>query len=128
MRLSEAIRLGAMLKPQHFGSLRSDDGVATCALGAAEEASGERWQVWYGQHPACLQDTACPACTYVPRFDLNQEPTIAHLNDTHRWTREQIADWVETIEQQAGAQDSGGELIESGSVAPAVETLITVTR
>jgi hypothetical protein len=25
--------------------------------------------------------------------------TVTHLNDDHRWTREQIADWVATIEQ-----------------------------
>lgn len=36
----------------------------------------------------------CPACA------LGGEGTvlIAHLNDHHSWTREQIADWVETIE------------------------------
>jgi hypothetical protein len=33
MRLSEAIRLGAMMRPQAFRNLLTDDGA--CALGAA---------------------------------------------------------------------------------------------
>jgi hypothetical protein len=38
MTLSEAIRLGAMLKPQAFGDYT--DGRGTCAWGAASEAAG----------------------------------------------------------------------------------------
>ena len=40
MRLSEAIRLGAMLRPQAFRPLFTDDGA--CALGAALLAVGAR--------------------------------------------------------------------------------------
>ena len=36
MRLSEAIRLGSMLKPQAFDAFF--DGVGTCANGAARDA------------------------------------------------------------------------------------------
>lgn len=36
MKLSEAIRLGAMLKPQAFGA--DIEGDSTCAIGAAIEA------------------------------------------------------------------------------------------
>lgn len=93
MKLSEAIRLGAMLKPQAFGKL--SDGVGTCALGAAEDAVGMSWfAAWPLQHPAFT--AGCPACKYVP--DVIDQATPAHLNDVHRWTREQIADWVESIE------------------------------
>ncbi len=38
MRLSEAIRLGAMLKPQGFNGWTDED--RTCALAAAGEAAG----------------------------------------------------------------------------------------
>jgi hypothetical protein len=44
---------------------------------------------------ASLTLRTCPDCTkadYVFRV-------IAHLNDDHRWTRERIADFVETIER-----------------------------
>lgn len=27
---------------------------------------------------------------------------VVHLNDEHRWSREQIADWVEGVEQRSG--------------------------
>ena len=99
LRLSEAIRLGAMLKPQVFGILR--DGIGTCALGAALEACGivanhlnnleyviNRWP-WTD-----AKFHNCPGCGYWGY----PSAVITHLNDAHHWTREQIADWVETIE------------------------------
>lgn len=110
MRLSEAIRLGAMLKPQAFGDYT--DGIGSCAWGAANEAMGrpvdheevdDAWLVML--HPPVAH---CPACGIValstPIDDAEGQGAIAflveHLNDDHRWTREAIADWVETIEQQ----------------------------
>jgi hypothetical protein len=38
----------------------------------------------------------CPACGDLTAF--GPFITILHLNDHHKWTREQIADWVQTIE------------------------------
>ena len=104
MTLSEAIRLGAMLRPQAFGV--KFDGVGTCALGAALDASGalgmsetveaKRYREW--NLNAWFQEATCPECGRIR--SLFMEGTIPHLNDKHRWTRERIADWVETIEQQ----------------------------
>lgn len=109
MKLSEAIRLGSMLKPQAFGSYRADGG--TCAMGAAIDAigglvAGKSDEVW----PIVAQGPAvCPECAdvihrhhhpYNP-YVVVCNPTgamIIHLNDDHRWTRERIADWVQTIE------------------------------
>lgn len=101
MKLSEAIRLGSMLHPQNFGSGRRYRNMrgqfstpahgmvdATCALMAADEAG--YWNIFANEH--C--ETVCPVCAYA-----NALPQmIAHLNDEHRWTREAIADWVETVE------------------------------
>jgi hypothetical protein len=98
MTFAEAIRLGSMLRPQGFGSMRSAAG--TCALGAAEEALGRLWCDAFGDHRSLYH--ACPACNYAP--DRLQIVTPAHLNDTHYWTREQIADWVETIERAHALQ------------------------
>ena len=98
LKLSEAIRLGAMWRPQAFGVLT--DGVGTCAIGAATEAMGlplddempnpREWDF-------VLKIRACPVCITHDPDRLN---VVAHLNDDHRWTRERIADWVETIEAQ----------------------------
>ena len=101
MTLSEAIRLGAMLKPQAFATLWDGRGGA-CALGAAFDAIGigedqsacdvpEPYRSWLGQR------AECPVCPDEGGEYTRQE-TIAHLNDMHRWTRERIADWVETTE------------------------------
>lgn len=99
MLLHEAIRLGAMDTPQAFG--KAFDGRGTCAAGAALHAIGrlharaatdygQYWSVWHK-----VQNAPCPACGTTSD---NRSKTIPHLNDEHRWTREQVADWVQTIE------------------------------
>ena len=119
MKMSEAIRLGATMKPQHFGGIYDnyEKRSASCAMGAAIDAIGcpERdagpddvsttgrgprrggetvvdipaeWRLFTGR----LQ--TCPACSWQ-HYGIE---LITHLNDGHRWTREQIADWVELHE------------------------------
>lgn len=94
MRLSEAIRLGATMKPQFFGFYMGarNNKLSTCALGAALDAVGDLWGM-AALHFSILDVPAqCPQCTYkAPRL----EQVIAHLNDDHLWTREAIADWLE---------------------------------
>ena len=36
----------------------------------------------------------CPACTHANALAY----TVIHLNDVHRWPREDIADWLETLD------------------------------
>jgi hypothetical protein len=101
MRLSEAIRLGALLKPQAFGP---SGWKGSCALRAASEAVGILQPV----HDLFLytalalrfpilrhHDVACPSCGHQDDLMF----TTYHLNDEHRWTREAIADFVETVER-----------------------------
>ncbi len=136
MRLSEAIRLGAMLRPQNYGNLYVDRprgilGLTTaressCAIGAAYEAAGVRPTITIaekgevlggfrgemrfargGEQVTTYQDPwyafsqtvhACPACDKQDALELHR--LIPHLNDEHKWTRERIADFVETLESQ----------------------------
>jgi len=97
MKFSEAIRLGAMMTPQVFRTPLTDDGA--CALGAALLAVGarpeeavrsalSRWP-W-----ASAVSADCPGCGRSRTVFM----VITHLNDRHRWTREQIAKWVAGIE------------------------------
>lgn len=117
MKLSEAIRLGSMLRPQGFGELCTERNgeLATCALGAAEEAAAEQFSgasddtegegdVYTIFATTLDKKRACPACKWVGRQAVKH--TIVHLNDDHLWTREQIADWVATIEPQEEAQEA----------------------
>ncbi len=99
MKLSEAIRLGAMLRPQAFHTEYDDEG--SCAIGAAFEAVGLRSFLEAGlkddQDPWVWSNhtfARCPACN--KRDEVTS--LIQELNDGHRWTREAIADWVEIIE------------------------------
>ena len=113
MHLSEAIKAGATLRPQGFGTYRathrrwpwSTPEVRTCALGAAYEAIGadrmllhEEWRPLASQEwgPLLYGATVCPHCG-VPGVLVR---VITHLNDTHRWPRERIAKWVAYLERK----------------------------
>lgn len=106
MNLSEAIRLGAMAHPQCCDGFLWRDG-KTCALGAAYLAAG----ILHGDKanlgevaatfPVMLNPLQkCPACNRR-HVVHNVGDVVSHLNDFHLWTREQIADWVETVEPRA---------------------------
>jgi hypothetical protein len=108
MKLSEAIRLGAMNSPQGFEFMLSPDG-SRCALGAAADAGGFPLHVHQFYAPPRMRDywpilldmdtlIPCPSCG-VSRFGWAE--VIIHLNDGHQWTREQTADWVESQEALA---------------------------
>jgi hypothetical protein len=110
MKLSEAIRLGAMLKPQAFDALFT--GGATCAVGAALDAIGVELldeAVCKNFPPDSLWDEAelrfpLLAVVAVHPVDLRHMEVgmlITDLNDFHLWSREQIADWVESVEPKA---------------------------
>lgn len=106
MRLSEAIRLGAMLKPQAFGDF--SDGTGTCAWGAANEAIGKSVDDDYVDDEwmdVCHADVRCPECgdcRGTTDKDADGQSRVAslieHFNDDHLWTRERIADWLEGVE------------------------------
>jgi hypothetical protein len=105
VKLSEAIRLGAMLTKQCFGKTgwrgRNGGELRTCALGSAHIAIGEKSGADTGKFfPVSNIPAFCPlgACQHRGTKDVGG--VIAHLNDEHRWTRERIADWVATIEAQ----------------------------
>jgi len=125
MKLSEAIRLGAMLHRQNFGNFaRYHDArgrwcsgsdpdrrvVATCALGAAHEAGLTNFVAV----DMVLGMSRCPACIWEGRVTA----LVIHLNDRHRWTRELIADWVETIEGLRRADDGTTDVADARSPVP----------
>lgn len=108
IKLSEAIRLGAMLHPQGFERLFDhslSDGrvMSSCAIGAALEAIGHSETSEYmelSKFPTAwsmLPVSECPACLNNSHAGTILS-TIAHINDTHRWTREDIGRWVATVE------------------------------
>lgn len=107
LSLANAIRLGSMLHPQGYHRYvksttnpdRTVTVTATCALGAAAVAIGKKrltdnyadsLEYW---HSELSGRSTCPVCPYI--FASTRENIIAHLNDHHKWTREDIADWVD---------------------------------
>ena len=99
--LAQAILTGAHRRPsQSFGSYFGPEG-GSCALGAAYEGV---YLLPHDVHDAmpqrldrffhCLENVSrrCPAGC---KKQIPIGAMIVHLNDDHRWTREQIADWLE---------------------------------
>jgi hypothetical protein len=118
VRLSEAIRLGAMLRPQGYDGLRQ--GGKSCALGAALDACGiaEHDDPDFDYHrlrqlfPLLNREAHCPACSRPTGWwrrwrgkEYDVEDVVVHLNDDHEWKRERIAEWVVTQEGTVFAAD-----------------------
>ena len=105
--LAEAIILGSTLGPQGFG-LYFGPGDASCAVGSALKAVGIAEEnvspvdFWPGLlRPASCPGTFSPLCSTVCEVG----PLVFHLNDCHRWSRAQIAEYL----QKAGLDCQGAE-------------------
>jgi hypothetical protein len=101
--LAAAIRAGAARRPdQAFGDYFIGRR-ASCALGAAYEGMYRLAEEMGGRRPTkdlewffdCLETTLrwCPVEGCKKHLVLSS--MIVHLNDTHQWSREQIASWLE---------------------------------
>lgn len=112
MTLAQAIRKGSRLHEQTTGAMRDEaevDGTTyylTCALGAAfvgffDMLPGadefDALESLRNVFPELATRVVCPGIAYAhgPMPSLGE--AIAALNDEDGWTREQIADWVESL-------------------------------
>ena len=114
MKLSEMMILGAMMSPQTRGQLANDKG--TCGLGAVVEASGllDKWKAIAALPQSEQLGKWDDFWSSVPFYRFMQSiyihpitgerrtvnSIIISLNDSHKWTRERIAQWIATIEPQ----------------------------
>lgn len=116
IKLSTAIRLGAMLKPQGFTEFVDELG-RTCAIGAAADAIGKLSQIETGAESECEFWPVLNVWANYPggQISMSVWSIVTNLNDEEHWSRERIADFVEGIER---AQESQG--------AAPVETAATV--
>jgi hypothetical protein len=113
--LAEAILSGAERRPrQSFGTYFGPEG-GSCALGAAYDGVYRLPESVRGTHPTrmdrffhCLENVSkrCPAGC---RKKVPIAALIVHLNDDHRWTREQIADWLRGAPPRPNAEARGAE-------------------
>src|SRR5262249_21818978 len=102
---------------QAFRTLFKGDGA--CALGAAMLAVGvapeqagrsvRKWWPW-----AFAVSVNCPSCG---RSRLVCQ-VIVHLNDDHRWIREEIGAWVGGIEPSPPPTDPSGGTMGTAAWAP----------
>lgn len=108
MKLSAAIRIGSMTTKQIKDRL-SDGGNGRCALGAAFDAGGlQNIPTLENAGFGCVDNAAqmFPILTLIVPNPVMIDATnqigaiIPYLNDKAEWSREDIADWVEGIEQK----------------------------
>ena len=118
MKLSEAVRVGAMLRPQGVGAYFTKryfvspennfgEGECTrsCALGAAYEATFGQTDVTVDPGQDGAMRKAYPVLNRrIGVVDLHL--WITNLNDREGWTRTQIADYVAIIEDYAEQMDN----------------------
>ena len=109
MKVSQAIRLS-------IGVVREDrslylfDG-AGCALGTAYYSLGHRFlaraEEAEREWPWLRTSVQCPEeqC-YRYSFDVPTSLVISHLHHTHHWSREVIADWIETLEKELEPEEA----------------------
>jgi hypothetical protein len=108
-KLSTFIRLGSKLNNQCFGHLQ-DSISNTCAIGAAIHGkTGELPHSYLSENKGLSATEIIPELNYValsPVWNVDWcnsncwsslKNVIIFLNDRKRWTREQIADWLESI-------------------------------
>ena len=95
MKLSEAIRRGAALRPQAHGDysrILANGTICTCALGAAYEAiTGQIPPSVHDNNPGEV-DSAIIAATGASPYTRGR---IVRWNDEEGVTREEIAAWLE---------------------------------
>ena len=117
MRLSEAIRLGAMWSPQTRGAFfqRRGQEVATCALGAAFVASGMEASAWARHWPilhAVVRRAELPDELQDRPYALRVIDVIIALNDSAAWTRTMISEWVEMFEDRHPESSGDGAPVD----------------
>ncbi len=119
MMLHEAIRLGAMLRPQCFGQYSHLDaqGVRyTCAISGALEAMGFSDLRIMFPSPLTVDECFVRQWPWAAELQVDNPANgharaadvrimIAILND-EGWTRERIADWLQPIEEAYLAQQA----------------------
>lgn len=115
MKLSEAIRAGAKLGPQvrnrHFG-----DNGGSCALGAAiMGADLDMYSFVLVESWSILGEVETNPYSKKQGFVSD---IITILNDVCFWSREAIAEWVETIENKKEAEQNVGKTDVGGGAVP----------
>lgn len=114
MKLSEAMRLGSMALPPIYGPVfeDGDDGkpCGACAIGSALYAVGRLEEPYnFTDHFADQWPWTADSVTHPTlRYSTTLTNAIAHLFERERWTREAIADWVQSIEDAQSEKDTGG--------------------
>jgi hypothetical protein len=103
------------MRPKVIGIRHNAEG--TCALGAAEDAIGEKAH-WHAHEffPLLNENAAHPEM----KTTLDIGTIVASLNNgglNYRvwkpWSRERIADWVATIEKERGLTEDTSPTVES---------------
>jgi hypothetical protein len=110
LTFSEAIREGAKLRSQAFGGIRNQQSrscalvsgyeAITGSLGLDDDYRGVTSLYRYLLEAAAFCPAGCHLSAQLPAPPLLT--LIWHLNDAHKWTREAIADWLESEEEKLG--------------------------
>ena len=144
MRLSEAMRLGSMVVPPIRGPIFDRTGgviCGACAIGAAMYAAGSeedrtRWMSY------CLVSDAESFWPWTRRriaHPIRSEDywdvlgIVIDLFEEYGWSREQIADWVESVEAAQASEasqsaDAVARTVDEGTVPQRAQEAFAVSE
>lgn len=115
MRYSEAIRLGGMMRPKAVGRFYDDCTGGVCVQGAALDACGKLDKANQEYTLKFVEELFPGIGNTIHIYDVPNKikwifishqkyasirEVSAQLNNKTDWTREQIADWVEQMEDK----------------------------
>lgn len=127
MYLFEAIRLGAMSKPQGFGTRSANiENDTLCAVGAAKFAVGCKERYFSGIYSIFPVVYGLAENLATGEKSASILDCIWWLNDSLKWTREQIAQWLEPIElayYKAHPEDRPVDVVVEEKVMETLETV-----
>lgn len=102
MTLPDALRLSGTMYPQAFGSAMDSNG-GRCAMAGVTCVTGMTPVELVAAYPILAEDAICPVCGVTEERGL-RVLIAQHLNDKHRWSRAEIADFVEALAVERAAQ------------------------
>lgn len=114
MKLSAAIRIGSMTTKQIRG-MSKDNSNGRCAIGAALEAVNFQYRRddWAQALSVQFPEASWRVSHPIDGHYTSVLDAIWTLNDLNCWSRNQIADWVETLElsRQSEASTVNAEVV-----------------
>ena len=109
--LAEAMRRGCALRPVQIKHALFNGEAGACALGAVYSGTGDESLTLEQLYRVYYELADIVTWPVNPDLAYTVIESITYLNDYHGWTREQIADWLDTLGQPEVKGENRGDAL-----------------